>query len=101
MLGVLISCCFVIPLFGFGFIIEEIDKWHFRSLWLSVISLFWCFGLLLITQMYKKLPNYEGKVRPLLYFNVFLSWYGAIFLTIWFLGLLFMSIVAPFLILFS
>ena len=97
----LASLFVVVVMFILGFRLQEYNKWHFLGLWISMVSLFWCFGLLLVNQMYKKLPNRENLVGIAYCWNLIMSWYGAVFIALWFFGLVLATVVAPIFIMFT
>ena len=72
-------------------------KWLFLGIWLIVVQLFWCAGLGIVIANYKHLPRPEDG-GFLAGWNRVIGWYGAVFLTVWFSGLILATFVAPILI---
>ena len=77
------------------------EKWQVLGILFPVILLFWCVGLLLVVGMYGELPvKATGVLGGLYYYwNLSVGWFGAVFLSVWFVGLSFFTFVAPVLIL--
>ncbi|PTU74358.1 hypothetical protein DBO85_09690 [Pseudomonas mangrovi] len=98
--GALVGFIFGLILFVVGLLLADYNKWHFLLLWSSVSLLFWCFGLLLVNSLYRTLPTRSGRglSRIQYYWELVMGWYGAIFLTGWFLILTLITMVAPFVI---
>ena len=84
-------------LFGSVALLLRSEEWVFLALWLSVLHLFWCAGLAMVTQQYRTLAQrtdrgWGGTWRWLM------QWYGAVFFGAWFSGLILMTLLGPFLI---
>jgi hypothetical protein len=79
------------------------EKWQFLSILFPVILLFWCVGLLIVVSLYGELPvKPTGAIGGLFYYwHLSVGWFGAVFLSVWFVGLSFFTFVVPVLILFS
>lgn len=99
--GAIFSLVCVVSLFALAYKISEYNGLLFFCLLLSMVCLFWCFGLLLVNRLYRVLPDKNEHGGLLYYWNLIVGWYGAIFLVFWFAGLLFMTFVAPVIMVFS
>lgn len=82
---------------------QQVDAWLPLCLLLSTIVVFWCLGLLQLIGRYGTLPvKSKGLLGGANYYWNFLSgWFGAWFLTIWFLLLAFTTIASPFILIYS
>lgn len=100
LVGAILSGAGTAIFFAFVGIYQSPNKWLSLSLFVSVIALFWCFGLLLVIRLYGELPD-RSAGNLSYYWNLGLGWYGALFLAAWFAGLIFMSVAGPLLVLFN
>jgi len=99
--GALVGFVFGLILFVVGLLLPSYNRWFFLLLWSFASLLFWCAGLLLVNSLYRKLPARSGRglSQVQYYWELVMGWYGAIFLTGWFLMLLLITMVSPFIIL--
>jgi len=68
--------------------------WFFAGLWLVIVQLFWCIGFLIIFERYRVIPSRRAP-EPHAKWHWAMSWYGAVFMTLWFAGLVAATLVAP------
>ena len=87
----------VVILFGGVAAILKSQTWAVLTLWLVGILVFWCLGVAFVIAQYRTLarrtdPGFLGAWRWLM------QWYGAVFFSVWFAGLIAMTLIAPVLI---
>ncbi|MEH6451360.1 MAG: hypothetical protein V7765_22045 [Oleispira sp.] len=96
-----ISLLLVLPLFFLKLTSSDFNKLLFVSTWAAMVLLFWCIGLLWVNRMYKKNPNSAESTGVANYMKSMFLWYNALFLSIWFFGLIVATLMVPYLLLFS
>ncbi len=93
--GILVFSIFTSLMLILYFNYVDYKKAIFPVLWLSLVGLFWCIGLLSMLRVFLRLPDRQ-TYNPSTYFVLIgFSYIYSFFLVIWFLGLLFMTFVAP------
>lgn len=77
---------------------QQVEAWLPPCLFLSTVITFWSFGLLQLVGQYGVLPVKSKGIlgNAHYYWSFALNWFGAWFVTVWFLFLVVMTVATPF-----
>ena len=81
-------------IFGGAALVFQSKELLALGLLLVIVQLFWCFGLYIVLEQYRVFPE-QGDRGLLASWTRVMSWYGAVFCTLWFAMLIFATFVVP------